>query len=96
MKHRSSTLPCFPFLASPLLVQAAGPELAFARALLRTGISTKIGFIPAAIGGHGMFTDYCPTCWFYQEMVKNTKAAIAAFGGRAVLRGVLFVQVGVV
>ena len=75
-------------------MQAAGPELAFARALLRTGISTKIGFIPAAIGGHGMFTDYCPTCWFYQEMVKNTKAAIAAFGGRAVLRGVLFVQVG--
>ena len=38
---------------------AAGPELAFARALLRSGLSSKIGFIPAAIGGQGLFMDYC-------------------------------------
>ena len=105
---------------------AAGPELAFARALLRSGLSSKVGFIPAAIGGQGLFKDYCPKvmpcvtlcitldmhwtphvasnghhfdpssleqCGYYQRMVHNTKKAIAAFKGRAVLRGMLFVQV---
>jgi len=73
--------------------QSAGPELAFARALIHTGVSSKIGFVPFALGGVGLFKDYCSSCDHYLIMVEHTKRAVAAFKGRAVLRGVLYAQV---
>lgn len=37
------------------VLNSAGPELAFARTLLAAGVSTRIGFLPHAMGGYSMY-----------------------------------------
>ena len=72
--------------------QCAGPELAFARTLISLKVSTKIGFIPWAMGGRSLTTQDCANCSDYQGIVSSVKEAMGAAKGRVVLRGVLFAQ----
>lgn len=37
------------------VLNSAGPELAFARTLLSAGVSTRIGFLPHAMGGYSVY-----------------------------------------
>ena len=39
---------------------AVGPEMAFGRELIRQGVSSKVGFIPTAVGGTSLAGSWMP------------------------------------
>lgn len=80
---------------SPYVTQSAGPEFAFARVLLGMGVTNRIGFMPAAMNGQSLSIDYQPGEGHYNDVIRNTRDAMAAIGKQAVLRGALWVQVRV-
>lgn len=72
---------------------AVGPEMGFGHELLRQGVSSKIGFIPTAVGGTNLAGGWMPPIGpQYSNMVNTTRAAMAAAPPGAVIRGLVWVQ----
>lgn len=67
----------------------------FARNLIDLGISTRVGLVPCGAGGTNLFTSWLPPNQdMYQRMVAQTRAAMAAAGKDARLRGMIMILVG--
>ncbi len=64
------------------------------RNLIAMGVSQRIGFVPTAVGGTSIPNWLPPNGGEWNNMVNATMAAMAAAGPSAVLRGMLWVQVG--
>ena len=72
---------------------AAGPEIAFGRELIRQGVSSKVGFIPTAVGGTSLAGSWMPPNGpQWQNMISTVQTGMKAAGPSAILRGLLWVQ----
>ncbi|KAL6756885.1 SGNH hydrolase-type esterase domain-containing protein [Haematococcus lacustris] len=71
-----------------------GPDMAFGNALLAANVSSRVGFVPTALGGTSLNVDWAPNTpgGLYGRMINATRAAMAAAGPNARLRGMLWVQ----
>ena len=79
-------------LNTPLSV---GPEIAFGRELISRGVSTRIGFIPTAVGGTDLFRQWMPPNGEeFQNMIQTVQLAMGSLNksDNAVLRGLIWVQ----
>ncbi|KAJ9534700.1 hypothetical protein QJQ45_013059 [Haematococcus lacustris] len=69
---------------------ATGPDIPFARALLASGTSQRVGIIPVAAGGTNLFNNWMPeNNAFFDAMINQTRRAMAAAAPNARLRGML-------
>ncbi|MCX6611702.1 MAG: hypothetical protein NTW74_12730 [Acidobacteria bacterium] len=63
----------------------------FATTLINMKVATRVGLIPAAFGGSALH-EWVPGSTHYVNAVERTKAALAAAGPNARLRGILWHQ----
>ncbi|KAL6755083.1 SGNH hydrolase-type esterase domain-containing protein [Haematococcus lacustris] len=69
---------------------ATGPDIPFARALLASGTSQRVGIIPMAAGGTNLFNNWMPeNNAFFDAMINQTRRAMAAAAPNVRLRGML-------
>jgi len=69
-----------------------GVDITFARTLIDSGMSSRVGLVPMAMGGTNMFANWLPAMYGqYQTMIKETVKAMAAAGHTARLRGMMII-----
>ncbi|KAG1677037.1 hypothetical protein FOA52_001206 [Chlamydomonas sp. UWO 241] len=69
-----------------------GPEMCFGRTLLDANISSRVGFVPVALGGSVLARDWAPSMNLMHQLTNMTRVAMQAAGAGARLRGMLFIE----
>lgn len=91
----------FAGMGLPIVTNAAGPEIAFARTLIAQGYSQKVGIVAAAFGATGLWNCWMPAHDCYVRMVNAVKYAMASasepgqlniMASNVRLKGMLWVQ----